>query len=262
MSTLHLVGSGAVARAVVDGWLRRAQPEVQELRWSVSPACLRAWLRRAPLARRTDEGLDFGGQLLRVTETEREDDIDLATDDGTGIDARGAATSLIHAGKRTPIPAAAVLAGAAVLAPLEAGPGLRWVTVEIVEGRREGADPGLGAGDRPEARERLSSALNRRMPGLAGKLVVAVTTSPQLGDSLQIHAQLAPGTGLDVRDLLTMDRDDMLEAAPGARSDEALGCPRVLVDDAAILRVGPMLRMLAHYDPAAITAAAVWRQLS
>ncbi|NVB38392.1 hypothetical protein G6O69_11170 [Pseudenhygromyxa sp. WMMC2535] len=257
---IGLRGDGPLARAIVEAWLTGGSTSA--LAWSIDPqaaslsTALRRWSQTHG-ARLQGEAIRFGdGRRVELGEGS-----DAAPERRT-IDARGWRPSV---GRKRIDPAPA-LAAAPVLERLLAGPGLRWVHVDALLGAREG-HPNFGSvlasAEVIEPGEGLSAAIARRLPGLAGKLSAGATHGPQHGESLMICAMLAPGASLEgVRDLLVDSARPPVEAAPGARSDEALGRAAVLVDTSAIQGVGPLIRVLAHYDPAPLLAAATWEALT
>lgn len=252
---IRLLGEGPLARAIVEAWARI--DGAPALHWRVDPANVgRArWLRRHALQPR----IAAGSLVIDATAEARTEATTIDTGGSRVVITRGV-------GKPKRVPSAEVLAAAPLLSALESGPGLRWVTVDFVDGgRRPVGLGGLGSG-LVTADDALTTALERRLPNLAGRLTTARAGSPQLGSSVHISAILDSRGTLDgVRDSLAQlaaatDPSAPFEVAPGVRSDEALGCGRVLIDSDALRGVGPLVHVLAHYEPTHLLAAHVWRR--
>lgn len=256
-----LLGSGAVAQALATTLLGADAPG--ELAWRLEPADRRRWLARpstpAPTARE--------GQTLRWSHRsvvfEAPSDAEVSTE-RVCVDARDDDRPLVRRpGRRKPatVDPAAVLAVEPLLRALEGGPGYRWVLVNHCAGRRATRPAPLGLAPCPRD-EALASALGRRLPATLGKIAFTSTEGPQLGDSLELSVLLGRGGDLaSVRDSIANAQAPRILDSPGARSDDALGRELLLLDTAALDGVGPLVRVVAHFDPAAWLAEALRRLL-
>lgn len=265
-------GSGPLARACVERWRRLSEgsqgSEAPALAWLPVAGLdddLRKLARCAVVERRGSRlrlGEGDGSRELELVEAAPAEAILVELDglDGARVRRPGAAVRELDA--------PALLAARVLLEALDGGPGLRWALLSTVAGRR-GLEAPLGRVDlgRDEA---LIAGLTRTVPGLVGRVQAVCGRGPQLGDSLELSVLLASGASLaSARDLLARLPDTppqpgraAVELGRSASSDDALGRGCLLLDGAAIEAAGPLLRVLAHYDPAGLLAAELWRTLS
>jgi hypothetical protein len=162
---------------------------------------------------------------------------------------------------------AELLAAAPLLEAIERGAGLRWALLSLIEG-----DDGF-AGNvelcerRPDAG--LDAALQRCFPGLVGRVGFSSAVGPLPGAALHLTVLLGAGTTVDgVRDLLaaqaheSRSRWPSLRARSGFGSADCLGDPDVHLDLDAITSAGPLLRLVAYYDPPSVLAGDLLRRLT
>jgi hypothetical protein len=164
-----------------------------------------------------------------------------------------------------------LLAAAALLELLESGPGLRWAVLGLIEGH-DGWHASVDLCERPSSGSdsKLDAGLARCLPALVGRVAFACARGPQLGAALHLSAQLSPSASVEaLRDRLAHARGESLAAEgrwpelcarSGWSSADSLGEARVLVDLDALVSAGPLVRIVAYYDPAAILAGDLLRR--
>jgi hypothetical protein len=161
---------------------------------------------------------------------------------------------------------AELLAAAPLLDAIERGGGLRWALMAAIEGS-DGFTANIELCERrPDAG--LDAGLQRCFPGLVGRVGFSSAVGPLPGAALHLTVLLGAGASVEgVRDLLAAQSHDprsrwpRLRARPGFGSADCLGDPDVHLDTDAITSVGPLLRLVAYYDPPAILAGDLLRRL-
>ncbi|HLT39168.1 MAG TPA: hypothetical protein VK034_22945, partial [Enhygromyxa sp.] len=112
----------------------------------------------------------------------------------------------------------------------------------------------------------LDAGLSRCFPGLVGRLGFSSAVGPMPGAALHLSVLLGTGATIDgVRDLLAAQADarsrwPKLRLRPGFGSADCLGDPGVHLDLDALANVGPLLRLVAYYDPPAVLAGDLLRR--
>ncbi|MFV8750923.1 hypothetical protein ACNOYE_10300 [Nannocystaceae bacterium ST9] len=156
---------------------------------------------------------------------------------------------------------APVLAITPVLQALERGPGLRWVSLSLAQGRSGELAP-FGLVEQSAAA--IEQALARRLPGLVGRTMVGLVRGPQLGMRIELVALLGGSTTevvADVIEHLARSSPNELRACSLADSATVLGDARLWIADRS-QGVGPLARIVAHLDPEALLASRVWARVA
>lgn len=154
-----------------------------------------------------------------------------------------------------------LLAIAPVLQALDRGPGLRWASLTILQGRT-GEQAPLGVVEQPVGS--LEQAFARRLPTLAGRLAIGRARGPQLGTRLELVALLGGSTTAvvgDVIDHLARQSPTELRACTPTDSATVIGDGRLWIADRSD-GVGPLARIVAHLDPEALLATRVWARVA
>lgn len=162
---------------------------------------------------------------------------------------------------------AELLAAAPMLEALERGGGLRWALLSAIEGSDGFAPPIDVCERRPDPS--LDAGLQRCFPSLVGKLGFCSSSGPQPGAVLHLTVLLGAGASVDgVRDLLAAQAQESrsrwpkLRVRAGVGSADCLADPHVHLDVDAITSAGPLLRLVAYYDPPSILAGDLLRRLA
>lgn len=162
---------------------------------------------------------------------------------------------------------AELLAAAPLLEAIERGAGLRWALLSSIEGSEGFATNVELCERRPDTG--LDAGLQRSFPGLVGRVGFCSAIGPQPGAALHLTVLLGAGTSVDgVRDLLaaqaqeTRSRWPRLRARAGFGSADCLGDPDVHLDVDALTSAGPLLRLVAYYDPPSVLAGDLLRRLA
>ncbi|MFO7565828.1 MAG: hypothetical protein R6X02_24515 [Enhygromyxa sp.] len=161
---------------------------------------------------------------------------------------------------------AELLAAAPLLEAIERGTGLRWALLSVLEGADGFASRGDLGERKPDAA--LDAGLQRCFPSLVGRIGFGAALGPQPGAALHLSVLLGAGATIDgVRDLLaaqaeTRSRWPRLRMRPGFGSADCLGDPGVHLDLDALTSAGPLLRLVAYYDPPAVLAGDLLRRLA
>lgn len=162
---------------------------------------------------------------------------------------------------------AELLAAAPLLEAIERGAGLRWALLSVLEGT-DGFASSVELCER-RSDTALDAGLQRCFPSLVGRLRFSAAIGPQAGAALHLTLQLGAGASVDgVRDLLaaqaqeTSSRWPRLRALAGVGSADCLGDPDVHLDVDAIISAGPLLRLVAYYDPPSVLAGDLLRRLA
>ena len=162
---------------------------------------------------------------------------------------------------------AELLAAAPLLEAIERGASPRWALLSLLEGS-DGFSTTVELGERrPDAG--LDAAMQRCFPGLVGRVAFASSIGPQAGAAVHLTVLLGAGVTVDgVRDLLAAQAQESrsrwprLRARPGVGSADCLGDPDVHLDVDAITSAGPLLRLVAYYDPPSVLAGDLLRRLT
>jgi hypothetical protein len=159
---------------------------------------------------------------------------------------------------------AELLAAAPLLEAIERGAGLRWALLSVLEGS-DGFSTQVDLSARePDAA--LDAGLQRCFPSLVGRVGVCAAVGPHPGAALHLSVLLGAGATVDgVRDLLAAQAEarsrwPRLRMRSGFGSADCLGDPGVHLDLDAITSVGPLLRLVAYYDPPAVLAGDLLRR--
>jgi hypothetical protein len=161
---------------------------------------------------------------------------------------------------------AELLAVAPLLEAIERGTGLRWAVLSVLEGS-DGFSSRVDLGER-KADASLDAGLQRCFPSLVGRVSFCSAVGPQLGAALHLSVLLGAGATLDgIRDLLAAQAEarsrwPRLRLRPGFGSADGLGDPGVQLDLDALGSAGPLLRLVAYYDPPAVLAGDLLRRLT
>ena len=162
---------------------------------------------------------------------------------------------------------AELLAAAPLLEAIERGAGLRWALLSVLDGSDGFASSVELCERRPDAG--LDAALQRCFPGLVGRVRFCSAIGPQAGAALHLTVQLGAGASVDgVRDLLAAQAQEShsrwprLRARAGVGSADCLGDSDVHLDVDAISSAGPLLRLVAYYDPPSVLAGDLLRRLA
>jgi len=288
--SFRLVGEGPIADAVASLWARTQA--VGALTWQVAsrdpqrPESREEFrrLQRALLRVGAWRSATLGASRWTLHDGRQ---LDFERDPGTPHPSGTPSAACIETGgprvlvsladgrsKRVPRPA--VLAALPLLRALEAGPGLRWVNLDVVERSRvPESEPPPERVPALVSDPALCSVLTRKLTALAGRLQVTrhidgvgSDRGATGGDSIRLCALLdsrgsLEGTGDALAQLADTRHDGLrFELAPAAIPHDALGRASVLIDPGATRGVGPLVQLLAHYDPVAVAAAAAWHRAS
>lgn len=159
---------------------------------------------------------------------------------------------------------AELLAVAPLLEAIERGAGLRWALLSVLEGSDGFATPVDLSALEPDAS--LDAGLQRCFPSLVGRVGFCAAVGPHPGAALHLSVLLGAGASIDgVRDLLAAQAEarsrwPRLRMRSGFGSADCLGDPGVHLDLDAITSVGPLLRLVAYYDPPAVLAGDLLRR--
>ncbi len=265
--TIGIVGSGAGAAALVLAWLRRGGVErgLPALAWAYADeldphARARELEHACTLAGRshavdvlTDTQLSIADQMIVLR---RRDELESV------IEVDEAGVRWARAGARPiafdPPP---LLACHALIDALERGPGLRWLLVDVLLDRSA-----RGGIEELDGRA-LARTFAARLPSVAGRLGLSLARGPQAGARIELIVQTNASSGAaGIGDVI----ENLARAAtsgPGLRvcsrlheGAAVLGDERAWVQ-AEVAGVGPLARVVVHFDPLALQAAAVWRRV-
>lgn len=243
-----IVGGGARAGALIRAWLGLATRPPLAWQCEGSLATLERTLGRA--LEPTHAGFRVAGSELARVDRPSDDDVVIELEP---LRMRKPG----HADQR--IEASAITALAPILLALERGPGLRWASLSLLEGRGEAASLGLVEHDASE----LEQALARALPGLVGRVAPSLARGPQLGTRIELLALLGGSKGDvvdDVLDHLARKHPDELRVHAPHDSAVVLGDPRLWI--ARVGGVGPLARLVGHLDPDAALARRVWTRVA
>lgn len=167
-----------------------------------------------------------------------------------------------------------LLAASPLLDLLERGAGLRWAVLSCIEGRDDW-QASVDLSEREASfKASFEAALRRSFPALVGRVAFGSALGPQLGAALHLNVVLGPGASVDgLHDQLSQlgqvggaragaSAWPRLQARRGVSSADSLGAPgQLLLDLDAMVGVGPLIRLVAYYDPPAMLAADLLRRL-
>jgi hypothetical protein len=156
---------------------------------------------------------------------------------------------------------AELLAAAPLLEAIERGAGLRWALLSVLDGGDGFAMSVELSERRPDAS--LDAGLQRCFPGLVGRVSFSSAIGPHAGAALHLTVLLGAGASVDgVRDLLAAQAQESHSRWPRLRARAGVGSADCLGDVDAISSAGPLLRLVAYYDPPSILAGDLLRRLA
>lgn len=244
-----IVGEGARAGALVRAWLGLDAPP--RLAWNCRGD-------RAALERSLGRAIEGSGAGLRVGDREFTQ-VDASEPDDVVIELDPIRVRVPGQSELRFEPAA-ILAIAPVLQALDRGPGLRWASLSLIEGRVGSQAPlGIVEGDATS----LDQAFARKLPSLVGRVALSLARGPQLGTRIELVTLLGGSSSEVVDDLLEhLARTTPGEVRAHAPHDSALVMGDARVWIARSPGVGPLARIVAHLDPEAALAKRVWTRIT